>query len=77
MSRLNPYAKAIVAGLVAAQAATVLAVIDGMITGTEWVLVIFAALTGFGAVWATTNTDVPKVPLSAPTGSADHASSAQ
>ena len=62
MTRFNPYAKAIAAGLVAAQAATVLAVIDGTITGTEWVLVVFAALTGFGAVWATSNTDKPALP---------------
>ena len=62
MTKLNPYAKAIAAGLVAAQAATVLAVIDGTITGTEWVLVVFAALTGFGAVWATSNTDEPALP---------------
>ena len=62
MNKLDPYAKAIAAGLVAAQAATVIAVIDGTITGTEWVLVVFAALTGFGAVWATTNTDLPASP---------------
>ena len=62
MSKLDPFAKAITAGVVAAQAATVLAVIDGMITGTEWVLVAFAAATGFLAVWATKNTDDPASP---------------
>lgn len=64
MTRLNPFAKAITAGVVAAQAATVLAVIDGVITGTEWILVAFAAATGFLATWATKNTDeIPASPI--------------
>ena len=59
MTRFNPFAKAIAAGVVAAQAATVLAVIDGVISSTEWVLIAFAAATGFLAVWATSNSDIP------------------
>ena len=62
MSRFNPFAKAIAAGVVAAQTTTVIAALDGVITSTEWVLVVFAAATGFLAVWATTNTDEPASP---------------
>lgn len=55
MSKLNPYAKAIVGGLVAGLGAYQTALMDGSVTAAEWAGVAIAALTAAAAVWATAN----------------------
>lgn len=63
MEQLKPYAKAIVAALVAALAVLGTALTDDVITASEWVLVVSAFLGGLGITYAVPN-KAPGVDLS-------------
>ena len=55
MEKLKPYAKAIVAALVAALAVLGTALTDDVITPAEWVLVASSFLGGLGITYAVPN----------------------
>lgn len=59
MGSLNPYAKAVISGLIAGATAFAAAAAQGGITLEEWGWVVVAALGGFLGVWATPNTPAP------------------
>ena len=52
---LNPYAKAIVAALIAALGGLQVASADGVITPAEWISVASAVVAALGLVWAVPN----------------------
>lgn len=59
MGSLNPYAKAIIGGLVAGAAMLTKCTQDDVLTWAEGAQVFGATLTGFLAVWAMPNTPAP------------------
>ena len=55
MSRLNPYAKAILGAIVAGITAYQVALLTPGVTANEWAGVAVAVIGAFGTVWGTTN----------------------
>lgn len=57
---MNKIAKAIIGAVTALGGTTVTATLDGAVTPAEYVLIAVATVTGFFAVWATTNAPAEK-----------------
>ena len=55
MDKLNPYAKAIVGGIVAGLTATATALSDGVVTPVEGIAIALAFIAGTGFVYAVPN----------------------
>lgn len=53
--RLNPYAKALIAGLVAGFSSLQVAAADSVISSGDWYAVASATVAAFGFVWAVPN----------------------
>ncbi|GAB2970384.1 hypothetical protein [Nocardioides montaniterrae] len=55
MNRINPYAKAVAAGVATFAGALGTALTDGTVTGSEWCGVVAATAIGIGAVFGIPN----------------------
>ena len=58
---MNAYVKAVVAALMAGLSALGVALADGQVTATEWVVAATAVLGTFAAVWASP-ANAPQIP---------------